>query len=80
MKTPPLDKIYHAAASYGAVLTFVHAMPLLHAFILTLVAGAIKEWYDHKHPPHQAEWNDFWADGIGALAAVAVVLGFGLII
>ena len=75
MKLPALDKIYHAVVSYAAVLTFVHLMPLLYAVILTLVVGALKEWYDYTKPlSHTADWNDFWADCVGVGAAAAVVL------
>ena len=74
MKLPAIDKIYHAFVSFTAVVTFAHAMPLLYAVIITLVVGALKEWYDHEHPPHQAEWNDFWADCAGAALAAVVLL------
>lgn len=74
MKTPPLDKIAHALVSYGAVLTFALVLPLTWAVMLTLIAGALKEWYDFTKPEiHTAEWADFYADCVGAIAAVAVV-------
>lgn len=80
MKTPPLDKIAHALVSYGAVLTFALLMPLLHAFALTLIAGALKEWYDLTRPEiHTAEWADFYADCVGAGLAAAVVWVLGLV-
>ena len=74
MKLPALDKIYHAVGCYTTVMTLVQVMPLLEASITTLVLWALKEWYDRNHPPHQAEWNDFWADCVGVGAAVAAVL------
>ena len=40
---------------------------------LTLSIGALKEFYDYKHPAnHDASWQDFIADAAGA--------GFGLIL
>jgi hypothetical protein len=70
-----LDKIAHALACYAAVMTFVLAMPLLYAVIITLVVGAGKEWYDHKHPfTHTADPLDFLADAIGVAAASLVLL------
>jgi hypothetical protein len=74
VKTPPIDKIAHALVSYGAVLTFALVLPLTWAVMLTLIAGALKEWYDFTMPEiHTADWNDFWADCAGAVAAVAVI-------
>lgn len=73
-----IDKIYHAVASYTAVLTLALFMPLAYAVVATLVVGALKEWYDHEHPPHQAEWSDFWADVVGAVLAAALVWGVAL--
>ena len=76
-----LDKIAHALACYGAVLTLALVMPLWVAVVATLVAGAAKEVYDYKNPlTHTADWNDFWADCIGVGIAVVVVLGSGLLI
>jgi hypothetical protein len=67
------DKALHFLVCYGAVLTFEKFIPLLYAAGVVLVLGALKEWYDREHPPHQAEWNDFWADCIGIGLAASVV-------
>lgn len=70
-----LDKIAHALICYGAVLTFALVMPLWIAVAATLVAGAAKEVYDYKTPlTHTADWNDFWADCVGAALAAVVLL------
>lgn len=74
MKIPALDKIAHALVSYGAVLTFALVMPLAWAVLLTLIAGALKEWHDFTNPlTHTAEWTDFYADCVGAGLAAAVL-------
>lgn len=77
---PPLDKIAHALACYGAVLTFALVMPLVWAVMITMMVGALKEWHDYVNPlTNTAEWDDFWANCVGAGLAVAVVLGLGLV-
>ena len=70
------DKALHFLVCYGAVLTFALVLPLAWAVMFTLVAGALKEWYDYTKPAsHTAEWADFYADCAGAGLATLVVWG-----
>lgn len=73
------DKALHFLVCYGAVLTFALVLPLTLAVLLTLIAGALKEWHDFTEPlNHTADWLDFAADALGAGLAVAAVWGAAL--
>lgn len=70
---PQPDKLLHAMGSYALTITLALVFPLPVAALAALTVGALKEVYDHYHPPHSADWLDFAADAAGvALAAAAI--------
>ena len=70
------DKQFHAGASAtaAAVATFVTDKPW-ESFGAVVAAGAVKEWYDYKHPAnHCASAHDFAYDFLGA--AIGTYAGY----
>jgi hypothetical protein len=70
------DKQFHAGASAtaAAVATFVTGKPW-ESFGAVVAAGAVKEWYDYKHPAnHCASAHDFAYDVLGA--AIGAYAGY----
>ena len=81
------DKQLHILACYAIAMTvFVGLLPFIYegkkvwwCFVLAIVAsaaaGALKEWYDYKHPDkHDFEWQDIVADCLGIVAAIGAIL------
>lgn len=81
------DKQLHILASYAIALTvLVGLLPFIHewfngwwcfslAIVAAAIAGALKEWYDYKHPnKHDFEWQDIVADVLGIVAAIGAML------
>ena len=77
------DKQLHILASYAIALTvfvFFAAFKLdwlgfALAIVFSAAAGALKEWYDYKHPDkHDYEWQDIVADVLGIVAAIGAML------
>lgn len=82
-----VDKQLHILACYAIALTvFVGLLPFIYegkkvwwcfviAIVISAVAGAVKEWYDYKHPKdHDFEVADIVADVLGILAAIGTML------
>ena len=77
------DKQLHILACYAIALTvfiFFAAFSLdwlgfALAIAASAVAGALKEWYDYKHPEgHDFEVADIVADVLGIVAAIGAML------
>ena len=77
------DKQLHILAEYAIALTvfvFFAAFSLnwlgfALGIVIAAAAGALKEWYDYKHPDKgDFEMADIVADCLGILAAVGVML------
>lgn len=81
------DKWLHIVCSYAIALTvFVGLLPFIHewfngwwcfslAIVAAAIAGALKEWYDYKHPKeHSFEVADIVADVLGIVAAIGAML------
>ena len=77
------DKWLHIVCSYAIALTvfvFFAAFSLdwlgfALAIVVAAAAGALKEWYDYKHPDkHDFEVADIVADVLGIVAAVGAML------
>ncbi len=70
------DKLLHALVCFALdIVCAVLGMwnPFQRVVFVALV-GAAKEVYDMTHDGHDAEWADFAADIIGAVAGEIVVL------
>lgn len=81
------DKQLRILACYAIAMTvFVGLLPFIYegkkvwwCFVIAIaasaVAGALKEWYNHKHPKgHDFEVAGIVADALGILLAIGAML------
>jgi len=68
LPTIPIDKQGHFLGGAVVALTVgLISLPVI-GFVTACCAGALKEWYDYKHPPHAVELFDFLATALGGVA------------
>lgn len=70
------DKQLHALVCFALdiMLAILGMWNPFQRVVFVALVGAAKEVYDMTHEGHDAEWLDFAADIIGAVAAEAAVL------
>jgi uncharacterized protein YfiM (DUF2279 family) len=67
------DKLFHALAGLIIVLLVAQFTNLLNAFMVAMVVGAAKEFWDWFHPEtNTADWRDFLASAAGAVSGVVI--------
>ena len=70
------DKLLHALVCFtlDIVLAVLGMWNPFQRIVFVAIVGGVKEVYDMTHDGHDAEWADFAADIIGAVAGEIVVL------
>lgn len=70
----PLDKQAHLLSGIALALALGYLFPPIYGVLAALVAGALKELYDHFHPDiHTCDVWDFVATLSGGVAGGAFV-------
>lgn len=65
----PDDKLMHFGLAAGVAAVLLPFLGALEVTVLVALIGFSKEWWDHKHPPHQVTVSDAAATYAGGLWA-----------